>query len=286
MITEERLRVRGGAARTGSLRAAGVPERAIRAAVAHGSVRRVSRGVLALPDADPRVIAAVALSCRLTCVSALELLEVSLVAPSKKAHIAVPSAHTTARRAWRGVRRHYRSDARPPDAGGAPVETVAQALDDAGRCLDEGSHLVAVDSALHQGLVTAADVAAFRASTAARRAFLLAHADGRAESVGETLARLSCVRQGLQVHPQRFLPGVGRVDLVVGERVVVEIDGRSFHSDPVAFRRDRMRGRAVVKEGMPVLRYAHAELLGADAVDVGDEVVQWFAGAGSALMIS
>ncbi len=234
-------------------------------------------GILAVPDADPLVLRAVTLRGVLTCVSALATHGVAMLRGSPAVHLAVSSTYTTAGRDVRGVRLHYRVDARGPEGNGPPVAVVAQALDDAGRCLDERSHLVAVDSALHQGLVTHADIAAFTATPAARRQWLLAHADGRSESVGETLARLDCVKRGLSVHPQRFLPHVGRVDLVVEGQVVIEVDGRAFHSDRESFVRDRRRGRRAVRAGLPVLRFAAAELLGSDAVDVGAEVEAFLA---------
>jgi len=58
---------------------------------------------------------------------------------------------------------------------------------------------------------------------------------------------------------------------------VVEVDGRAFHTDHASFVRDRRRGRRAVRGGLPVLRFAHAELVGPDAVDVGAEVAAFLA---------
>ncbi|MFW7414593.1 hypothetical protein [Demequina sp. SO4-18] len=171
-----------------------------------------------------------------------------------------------------GVRLHYSTDMMVSPAEQL-VHPVARALDVAGRCLDPRAHLVAVDSALHQGLVRPDELAAFTVTSRERRNWLLAHADARSEAVGETLARLDVVERGLAVYPQRFVKGAGRIDLVVANSVAVEIDGRTFHDDPESFRRDRRRDRKVVVAGMPVLRFAHSELLGADAVHVGDAVL-------------
>lgn len=265
----------GGVARTAALISAGCSKRDIAQAVRKGQVLRVRTGVLATPDANPALIAATGLSGVITCVTALAWHGISLLRLPRTIHVGVPSGFTTSRRPTKGVHLHYARGRDKPALGAPPVASVVTALDEAGRCLDERSHLVAVDAALHRGDVSVRHVANFRLCTAQRRDWLLAHADGRAESPGETLARLDLVKQGLNVHPQRFIKGAGRVDLVVEDRVVVEIDGRAFHQGPEAFVRDRRRDRTVVAGGLPVLRFAAVEVLGADAVDVGAEVAQF-----------
>lgn len=85
--------------------------------------------------------------------------------------------------------------------------------------------------------------------------------DAGAGSPGETLARVALVLGGLTVATQVRFEGVGFVDLLVGGKVVVEIDGRAYHQDPAAFRRDRERDRVLAALGYPVLRYAFTEVL-------------------------
>ncbi|NIL76698.1 DUF559 domain-containing protein [Rhodococcus sp. B10] len=55
-------------------------------------------------------------------------------------------------------------------------------------------------------------------------------------------------------------------------RVIVEIDGREFHSDPATFNNDRRRQNAVVLEGWLVLRYSAATVL-ADLDRVVEEII-------------
>ncbi len=50
-------------------------------------------------------------------------------------------------------------------------------------------------------------------------------------------------------------PGI-RVDLMIGERLIVEVDGREHHSDPVAFERDRVRDARLSALGYRVLRFS------------------------------
>jgi very-short-patch-repair endonuclease len=95
--------------------------------------------------------------------------------------------------------------------------------------------LVAVDAALHTGLVDEAAIAAaidralLGPRQRARVAAVLAMSDPRCESPGESLTRVLLVGLGLPVRSQvnvRDRVGlIGRVDFLVGDRVVVEFDG-------------------------------------------------------------
>lgn len=46
------------------------------------------------------------------------------------------------------------------------------------------------------------------------------------------------------------------------QRLVVEIDGRRFHDNPVGFERDRKRDRALQLAGFRVVRFTHAQIEG------------------------
>lgn len=63
-----------------------------------------------------------------------------------------------------------------------------------------------------------------------------------------------------------------RGDLVHRAWVVVEVDGRQFHSAPEVFVTDRVRQNELVLDGWLVLRYAASTVL-ADPGAVADEVV-------------
>jgi very-short-patch-repair endonuclease len=67
-------------------------------------------------------------------------------------------------------------------------------------------------------------------------------ADGRCESGGETAVRLRLRDLGIPFHPQVKIPGIGRVDGVIGRRTFVEIDGYSAHGSAEAFENDHDRG--------------------------------------------
>jgi very-short-patch-repair endonuclease len=86
-------------------------------------------------------------------------------------------------------------------------------------------------------------------------------ADGRAESGTETIVRCLLTIAGLRVRPQVDIAGVGRVDLLVEDRVVVEVDGREWHDDPGRFAVDRRRDVRATIGRYRVLRFSWFQVL-------------------------
>jgi very-short-patch-repair endonuclease len=77
----------------------------------------------------------------------------------------------------------------------------------------------------------------------------------------ETLARLNLRRRNLRVRSQAHIPGIGWVDLLVGDRLVVELDSRSHHDNPAAYERDRARDLALVERGYLVVRVTYKRVM-------------------------
>ena len=65
---------------------------------------------------------------------------------------------------------------------------------------------------------------------------------------------------GLVVQQQVVIPGVGRVDMVIDGRLVVEVDGAGFHSDPVAVENDRRRNAELAALGFAVVRLSYPRI--------------------------
>lgn len=55
--------------------------------------------------------------------------------------------------------------------------------------------------------------------------------------------------------------GVGRVDMVVEGRLIIELDGFDFHWDRATFLKDRRRNNAGMLSGLPTLRYVYEDLV-------------------------
>lgn len=165
--------------------------------------------------------------------------------------------------------------------GGFPVTSLARTVVDCASTLAGGSGLVVADSALRHGLDPADLDAVLRARggsrgiTRARE--VVAMADGRAESPGETLTRWALLSNGLPgAVPQlevRTRRGVFRLDLGwSGSRVGLEFDGFVKYSGefgstaPEAVFAEKQRQDAIEDEGWRILRVSWGDLRDTDAL--------------------
>lgn len=103
---------------------------------------------------------------------------------------------------------------------------------------------------------------------------LLDKVDPRAGSGTESVTRVRLRNANVLVRSQVEIEDVGRVDLLVGERLILECDSREFHNDRQRTE-DNRRDRVATVGGYRVLRIDYAEVMfGWDAVlaDVMDLV--------------
>ena len=235
------------------MRRAALPRRAVERAVAGGRLVVPRPGLVASPDLAPALLAAARLKGVVSCGSAASLMGRELLTPLRQVHVTVPRARV-ARQA--GLVIHRREV--PTDG---LLTTPDRTAADCARCLPRLDALVVLDSFLREG-VNRADVLAHlwgRGCGPARE--VVRRADGRAESSGETVGRVVLEDAGLQVEPQVRIRGVGRVDLLVEGRLVVEVDGFAYHSDRQRFAADRRRDAALLAMGYRVLRFTWMDVV-------------------------
>ena len=72
---------------------------------------------------------------------------------------------------------------------------------------------------------------------------LLDECDPKAASGIESITRVRIRRKGVRLTTQAHIPGVGHVDMLIGDRLVVEVDGYAFHSEKENFQEDRRRNQ-------------------------------------------
>ncbi len=260
-LIEARLRAEGGAARRAALVRSRRDALRLADAVGTGAVRRVSRGVYALPGTRRDVVTAAVHNARLGCLSALDAAGVAVLVAPGVPHLSVGRQRgarpSVVRSRFPAVL--HRECAEP--GGSRSSVGVVSALARVLVCRPGAAALVSVDDALHRRLtsVDAIRDALPQTATAARAA--LTQADPASRSPLETLARLALRQAGLKVRAGVVIPMVGEVDLLVGGRVVVELDGYAFHSGRDEFREDRRRDRELVLQGYVVLRFTAADVL-------------------------
>lgn len=249
----------------------GMSPRDVRRAVEEGQLQRLRHGWMAADGADPLVVEAVRAGGCLTCVAALKLHGFWIPPRVKALHVrGTASAH---RRHPRRFCRQYGGHMRVDAAVDEPVTALRHAL----RCLTDEQTIVVTDSMLHcryrddAGTLEAAGTLTCSSGGAGksgddemesglivptveqiRSAFdgapksvrrLLDECDPKAASGIESITRVRIRRKGVRLTTQAHIPGVGHVDMLIGDRLVVEVDGYAFHSEKESFQEDRRRNQ-------------------------------------------
>ena len=238
------------------LRACGMPRSEIARALVDGTLRQVRRGVYAWAGACESAAVAAAHGGALTCVSAAEHDGLWVVEHGADVHIALP-AHARAYPHGRcSCVVHWHDDGDKPSVHGLPsVRTVLRQIL---RCRGIESFFVALESALRQDRLTGADLGWLGEHTnaAAREAISFARRD--ADSGLESLLRWRLRAHGLPVRTQQKIVSVGRVDFVIGERLIVEVDGAGNHDGTSHRHKDLVRDAHAAAWGYVTLRFDYA----------------------------
>lgn len=266
-ITES-IRRRGGLAATFELYQDGHTRAGLSAAAASGLVIRVRQGWYATNDIHPTLLEAARVGGRLTCLSALDF-HGYWSYPTDDLHVAVaPNAcRLRARRSKTTrlselerprTRVHWRGERRGDDRFIlSPVASLADVIS----CQSEEVVVAVAASVLHKSPWLADDwLDVARSAPVAVRARFVA-TDGVCESGTESIFLFHISPLGIPLRRQVSIPGVGRVDFLIGERLVVEVDGAEYHTDPVRFEADRRRDAVLSRLGYRVLRFSYRQVM-------------------------
>lgn len=254
MNIENFLHSRHGAATTRTLLTAGFTRRVLANAVRDGRVTRLHRGVYTSRKADPDVVAAFRADGLLTCVSAARFYRLWTLGDPGSLHLSCSTGQ-----ARRGVVHH--GACLHPAHSYLPVAGVADVLIHSLRCLPELEALVMVQSAVSQAFL----------STDFLRSKLPGNRNGkvreilglvlpRADSLLEVLAHTHFTRAGLRVRMHVDVPGVGEVDCLINECLIVELDGGT-HLEGKQVKKDQYRNNAGILGGLMTLHYYYADVV-------------------------
>jgi very-short-patch-repair endonuclease len=248
------LNVYGGAATASQLAAVGLSQRTLMAAVAKGHVVRTARGIYASPSAPEEVQAARECHAVLTCASAAGHYGLWQLHRPNVLHLA--ARH---RRLPSGVVDH-RSPV-PEKPGLSAYAPLSLVLLHALHCLPDIEALILVESATR---VCRLDVSVLRDQLPGNRngpaRAVLDLVEPGADSLLETIARVLFRRAGFRAQAQVHLPGIGWVDFLLEEFLIVELDGGT-HLEPRQFKKDRRRDNAAVLSGFLVLRFFYDDVV-------------------------
>ncbi|MDQ0649177.1 very-short-patch-repair endonuclease [Microbacterium natoriense] len=249
------LTAEGGMARTHTLLAMGVTARELSRAREAGEIVRPRQGLYALPATSPQEFHAAS-------------------------HGGIPAAGTAARlhglwvldddtiHVWMGAEGRRLSacencclhwSAGRPEAGNLPSipQTLLQML----RCGGEESFFAALESALRQRLLSDHDRSRLRSELPRHLRWLLDFAREDADSGLESIVRLRLHRLGIDVRTQIVIHGTGRVDLLIGDRLLIEIDGKQNHDGRAERHKDLIRDAFSAIWGYETLRFDFAMVI-------------------------
>lgn len=241
---------RGGPASTADLGRAGFNRYRIGLALAAGTIVRIRRGHYALARETSALCAARESGGLLTCLSAAPGYGLWTLVPASKLHLCV--GH---RAAPPGSVAHGRC--RHPRHPWLPMAGLADVLIHSLHCLPELEALVMVQCAVGRGDISLAFLRGkLGGNRNARARSVLDLVIPRADSLLEVLANTVFRRAGLRVRRHVQVPGVGEVDFLVEDCVIVETDGES-HLEPRQAKKDRGRNNASLVGGYLVLRFGY-----------------------------
>ena len=254
--------VRGcyGAVRIRDLGLNRTQRRHLTALVDAGDLTAHEHGVISISGTDRALVLARIHGGLLSCQAAMHYYGLPVAQDREQTHLVVPgSGRFTA--LGREVLHADRNQS-PPSPTSFPVQPLPDALARFLRCHPRGdSPLIALDAALHDERVTAEEVRVLlRGPGSARALARLDCASARSRSPLETLARLDLEAAGLSFEDGVDVEGVGEVDLVVEGRIVVELDGYTYHCDEYQFTLDRWRDRRLIAHGYLPLRFTRKEV--------------------------
>lgn len=240
----------GRMARTVELKQRGVTERELTRAVRTGEIVRARQGVYALPDADDDLVHAAAHGGSVGCAAAaarhgLWVLRIPTVAHIWMGRSGTPRGHRD------GCRIHWTVGR--VDVGSLPPVRIA--LLQLAVCGDEETFFAALESALRRSMLVPADLRWLADRVPTSLCWLLEFARDDADSGLESLVRLRLHRIGISVRTQVIIGGVGEVDFLVGDLLIVEADGKENHDGDDKRHKDLRRDAAAASLGYQTLRF-------------------------------
>jgi len=233
----------------------GLSRRGISAAVRDGSLLRLRRGVYARDAACSPVRTAATHGGTLACVTAARHEGLWTLGDEWEIHVWLGGhGHAYAHDGCSCVE-HW-DDGPATDAFGVP--SVPRILRQMLACRGVEEFFVALESALRQRLITDAGLVWLRSMTndTARDAIDFARRD--ADSGLESLLRWRLRRHRLPFRAQVAIVSVGTVDFLIGDRLILEADGRTNHHGDATRHKDLVRDANAAAWGYVTLRFDYA----------------------------
>lgn len=264
---EHSVHNRGGLAATHELYSDGHSRSAIAGALSRRRLLRVRQGWYCLPSAHPHLLEAARDGGPATCVTARALHGAWTIA-TPILHIAVPT--NSCRLRTRTDNRERLAEAPNPlvrvhwtESGidERLIRSPLNCLADLVQCEPPEMVTAIADSVLHRNPLLFDGWLNLVAASPLHQRSWLSRIDGVCESGTESLFWFRMSPLGLPLKRQVKIPGVGRVDFLVGSRLVVEVDSARYHTNPEDYERDRRRDALLSALGYRVLRFTYEQIV-------------------------
>ncbi len=264
MDLNEELRKRHGITKISSLRHAELTPSTLPTGISHyrGWIYDHTRYTL------DQVRAFVYNAC-ISCVSAAQMYELPILMEERpqKTHLSVSynrGMHPSKLRRFDDVcvhREQFLSD----EERRTHVASIGTVLERVLVCMPLKVSLPMLDAARNRGLY---DVSTLTIPpTGSRLPHLreaLSLSSDRARSILETVARLQLIDMGLTPQVGVWIEGVGEVDMIILDFIVIEVDGWAFHSSKEQREKDLKRDRELLRRGYVVLRFTYDDVMNGD----------------------
>lgn len=266
------LRRHDGVAPMREFRAAGLAPLQVAALLRQGAIQRPRVGWYVDPALPWQAKRAVRVGGVLSCVSAVDAFGLPVPAEARRRlHVLVP--HNAPRLRHNRDRTHHVVPGEDAEvevhwSGRAGRRTgwrtpLVEALVQLADCVPLDWWIAALDAARHrpqdgEPVLSEEDWQALREAVPERLRAALEDVDPLSESCIETLLRLAMARRGIGPVVLQFVPHPAyRADFLVGRRLLVEVDGQTYH-DAAS---DQIRDAALRRLGYRVIRFTFDEVV-------------------------
>jgi very-short-patch-repair endonuclease len=245
----------GGIARGTRLQQFGISRQTLANHVNAGAIVRLRPGVFAVPPVAPPLREAIAHGGALTCASVLRAHGVWVLPPADGLHVwLAPGQHALSHRDCTCTSHYYSGD---PPLGEASIEIALVHLY---KCAGAEAFFAAFESAWNLGMLSTRTRMRVRAALPNRSRWLVDLAQPDADSGLESLLRLRLHLLGIRLDCQVTIHGVGSVDFVIAERLIIEADGKGNHEGELRHK-DLVRDAAASRLGYETLRFDYAQIV-------------------------
>jgi len=154
------------------------------------------------------------------------------------------------------IRIHWRTCAAFDAYRASPLECVV----DLAQCFRPEWVLGALDSALAFGRIRRLELPVLADRLPRRARWIVSATDTRSGSFPESVLRALLDEAGIRCRIQEWIHDM-RVDFIIGDRLVIEVDGRESHGDHLGFENDRARDAKLSTRGYRVLRFSYVQVV-------------------------